>query len=557
MYAAGDRYTLPAMAAALVVAFAGVAWVGRAPKEVPVVQVSAPDGVVPDMAYPRSEQEHVLNAGVPGVAYVAHGADGAFEPVKDGAVVARGADHASVARLLATPISLNWRHPLLGLPAAEVIRVAGAAPDGRTCERLHTLLEQHHGAMPVVSIQMPTGALLDPDTGLLVVGNAIFQAPKKVLLAEVRDPKWWKYPGNFHMRGKAWERAARIQYINPDGTTGFEGPVRVRVNGQMTRGFPQHALRLSFDEPLTFDLFNEEVAGGYDALILRAAGNDQIKAMLRDVFQHTLCEGLPFETSGHRTCVVYINGAYWGVHHVRPRMDEREIARRYGIKRKHITILEDEARLYYGDTAQVPRFEQLARRTAAWDGRSKGWADTLEASVDVEGFLTYMATQMIFGNMDWPNQNVRFWRYSGKLQKERPLDGRWYFIMGDSDLGYGAQGAPQADMFLRARAMNVPVTQLFWGMMHAPEYKARFIAIARALVYGSLATPRALEELDRIAALMEPEMGRHTARWRKPADPETWRSHVDVMRTFARQRGMAVLEQLEAFEEHNAKEHMP
>lgn len=550
MRASGDRYTLPAMAVALVLAFAGVAWVGRAPKGIPVVQADAPQGLVPDMAYPRPGEELKLDVGAGRMAYLALGADGAFERVRDGAAVARGADHVRVARLLSTPISLNWRHPLAGLPAATVFRVAGAVPDGRTRERVHTLLEQHHGAMPVVSILMPTGALLDPDTGLLVVGNAIFQAPKKVLIAEARDPKWWKYPGNFHMRGKAWERSGRIQYIHPDGTTGFETAVRVRVNGQMTRGFPQHALRLSFDEPLRYELFGEGVRGGYDALVLRAAGNDQIKAMLRDVFQHALCEGLPFETSGHRTCVVYINGAYWGVHHLRPRMDEYEIARRYGIKKKHITILEDEARLYHGDVAQVARFERFARRTAAWDGRSGGWADTLEARVDVDGFLTYMATQMIFGNMDWPNQNVRFWRYAGKPRKERPLDGRWYFIMGDSDLGYGAQGTPQADMFLRAKAMDVPVTQLFWGMMNSPELKARFIAIAHGLLDGPLATQHALDELERIATLMAPEMERHTARWRKPAHVATWAGHLEVMRTFARERGTAVREQLRAFAGH-------
>ncbi len=557
MFPKGDRNTLLAMAAALVLAFVGVAWVGHAPMPVGVVRDRPAANLLPDQAYPRSTEEVVLKAGASGQVYVAHGADGGFELHRAGESVAQGVDRVAVARLLATPTSLNWRHPLIGSPAAEILRVADALPGGRGPERLYTLLQQHHGGLPVVSIQLPTDALVGPDSGLLVVGNAILQAPAKVLLAEVRDPKWWKYPGNFHMRGKAWERVGRVQYIEPDGTTGFERPVRIRVNGQMTRGFPQHALRLSFDDPLSFDLFDEEPTSGYEALILRAGGNDQIKAMLRDVFQHALCEGLPFETSGHRTCVVYINGAYWGVHHLRPRMDEKEIARRYGIKKKRITILEDEARLYHGDPAEVPWFERFARRTAAWDGTSNAWADTLEAHLDVEGFLTYMATQMVFGNMDWPNQNVRFWRYSGEPGKERPLDGRWYFIMGDSDLGYGALGSPHDDMFLRVKAMDVPVTQLFRGMMRAPRYKARFVAIARGLVHGPLATPRALEVLDRIAAHMEPEMGRHTARWRKPADPMVWKAHLDVMRTYAHQRSLAVLEQLEAFEQLNVKEYLP
>lgn len=549
MGASAERNTVLGLVGAFVLTLLLAAWTGHAPEPVAVSQVPAPTGIFPDQAYRRPGEVVVLGSGYGKGAYIAQGADGAFASYATGESITLAADQGAAARLLATPISLNWRHPFIGQPVAQVLRIAGTDGNGRTQERLHTILFQHHGALPVVSLQLPTGALLDPDTGIMVVGNAIFQAPPKVLIAEARDPKWWKYPGNFHMRGKEWERRGRIQYIDPDGTTTFECPVGVRINGQMTRGFPQHAFRLNFDEPLLTDLFEENPGDGYKALVLRAGGNDQIKAMLRDVFQHTLCAGLPFETSGYRACVVYLNGAYWGVHELRPRMDEREIARRYGIKKKNITILEDEARYYYGDLAEVNRFRAMADRTRQWDGRSGGWADTLEARMDVEGFITYMASQMIFGNMDWPNQNVRFWRYTGKPRGERPLDGRWYFIMGDSDLGYGAQGSPQADMFLRVKAMDVPITRLFWGLMRTPKYKARFISIAQDLVEGPLSTTRALQCLDRIESHMAPEMDRHTARWRKPADRDAWQAHVEVMRTFARERSAAVSDQLRTFAE--------
>jgi len=542
----GLRATLGSVAV-LVLVFVLAAWMDGAPPRVQVVPDGIPIHPTDEQAYRTSGSLLKLEAGPSGRGYFAMGPNGKFKAFTDSITMALKPSTVEAARLLATPISLAWRHPIVGLPAACSVRTAGAQGEGRTEERLRTFLFTRHGGLPVVSLQLTTGALLDPDTGLLVVGNAIFHGPRKLLIAEARDPRWWKYPGNFHMRGREWERAGRLQFILPDGSTGFETAVGVRINGQMTRGFPQHAFRLGFREPLRYDLFGEEVKDGYDALVLRAAGNDQIKAMMRDVFQHRLCEGLPFETSGHRTCVVYLNDAYWGLHHLRPRMDDEEIARRYGIPRKRITILEDEARLYRGDTAEVVRFERLASRTGAWNGRDAAWADTLLARIDVEGFLTYMATQMILGNMDWPNQNVRFWRYSGRPREERPLDGRWYFIMGDSDLGYGVQGSPDSDMFARARAMDVPVTRLFWGMMRWPAFKLRFIAIAEDLVQGPFSAERSLRELDAIAALMAPEMERHTARWRKPADMQDWRAHVEVMRNFARLRGPAIREQLRAF----------
>ncbi|MBK6831574.1 MAG: CotH kinase family protein [Flavobacteriales bacterium] len=83
-----------------------------------------------------------------------------------------------------------------------------------------------------------------------------------------------------------------------------------------------------------------------------------------------------------------------------------------------------------------------------------GWPDTLEARVDVDGFLAYMAGQMILGNMDWPKQNLKYWRYTGTPRDQQPLDGKWHFIMGDSDLGFGANAPASSDMFAQVRDTN-------------------------------------------------------------------------------------------------------
>ena len=459
-------------------------------------------------------------------------------------------DQVDADRTLSIPLSLNWHHPLLGLPAAQVVRFAESdGPERIGPERMHTILFQDHGTLPVLSLLVPHGALFDPDTGIMVVGNGIFHAPEKVLVAEARDPRSWKYPGNFHMRGKAWQRSGRMQFIGADGLEIFQTEVNVRINGQMTRSFPQHALRFGFEKPLRVDVFNENVGSGYEGLVLRTAGNDQIKAMLRDPFQHGLCAGLPFEVSGSRTCVVYVNGGYWGVHHLRHRMDEEELARRYGVSKKRITILEDEARLYRGDTMEVVRFEQLADRTYHWDGKDPAERKSLEENLDIDGFFAYMASQMILGNVDWPSQNVKFWKFGGKEKGDAPLDGKWRFIMGDCDLAYGVYASATSDMFMRVKALDVPLTRLFNGMMKAPDLKLRFVQIARDLAQGAFSAKRSTARLEALVMLMAPEMDRHTARWRRPGSVEVWQKEVDVLRTFAAQRAGNILQQLDAFEQ--------
>ncbi|MEZ4739562.1 MAG: CotH kinase family protein [Flavobacteriales bacterium] len=416
------RYGMVGLFLATLACAALMSFVGQAPR----VALSRSDGPVPNVipsnaiVAPGAKVRFRSSAG--GALLLATKADGPWRTMGDEVEIEAVPDRAAAERMLAVPLSLNWKHPLCGLPVAEVFRVAELDPMNRPGPvRMHTVLFEDHGELPVLSLAITEGALFDPDTGLMVVGNGIFRAPEKVLVAEYRDPKSWKYPGNFHMRGKEWQREARIQLIAADGSEEFQTAVGVRINGQMTRSFPQHALRLVFEDPLQADIFNEAVGDGYDALVLRTAGNDQIKAMLRDPFLHGLIEGLPLEVSKARPCVLYINGAYWGVHYLRHRLDDDEMARRYGIKKKYITILEDEARFYRGDPDQVPAFERMALRTAAWNGKGNAWTDTLEAQLDVDGFFVYMATQMILGNVDWPSQNVKFWKYTGPPEQRAPL----------------------------------------------------------------------------------------------------------------------------------------
>ena len=138
---------------------------------------------------------------------------------------------------------------------------------------------------------------------------------------------------------KLWEKEGELQVIDPYSTMGisadYKTKVRFRINGNNTRGFPDKALRLYLDDDSL----------GYECLILRAGGNDHGRMFMRDALQHNLCKSLPFDVMEARPVVLYINGAYWGIKYIRPRMDDVELARRYDLKQEAITILEDEGRI--------------------------------------------------------------------------------------------------------------------------------------------------------------------------------------------------------------------
>lgn len=457
-----------------------------------------------------------------------------------------GPDEALAQRRIRVSTSPQWRAPAPGDQAGGVaVRARYCTDDGRCGPVVQRTWPIMRYGLPVLSLVLPDGAFLDPDTGIYVVGHAIFRDGETAVQRYPRDQKWWKYPGNYQFRGEAWERSAGLEVFEADGARVWAGTTEVRINGNNTRGFPQHALRLSFDAPMPVRLFGPGEGSGHRRLVLRAGGNDQDRAFLRDALQHRLCTGMPFMTSAYRPCVLLVNGTYWGLHDLRERMDDREVARRIGAARKDITILADRAILYDGDERQVARFTRLLARAEKWDAALPAFVDSLEHHLDLDGFLQYMAAQIILGNADWPDQNVKYWRYTGRPDTvPGPRDGRWRFIMGDSDQGFGHPAPVDADHFAHVLGKTTPVPRLFKACLRSEAVRERFRGIVLAQLDGPLASDRMEAMVDRLAAAIAPEMPRQVRRWRRPASVAAWEREVEALRRFARERGAHVRRQL-------------
>lgn len=453
-----------------------------------------------------------------------------------------GADHKALPittdqrrteRLVTIPTAIPWKHPYPGQPSAMVLRVAEVGPAGRQgpVEMFTGILVDHAG-MPIISLLAPEDAFFDPDTGIYVVGNAVMHPTPEMMLTQQEDGRWWKYPGNYHFRGREWERHGLVQFIDGNGVDHYQAPVRLRANGQMTRGFPQHALRLLFDEPVPVEVIGDD--RGAVAYVLRAAGNDQMKAMMRDALAHALCDAQPFEVANARTCAVYVNGAYWGVHQLRPRMDEKELARRAEVRPKEIALVEVRSRMLVGKEGDVAELRETLEKIVSM-AKGPDFMEKVEQDIDLDAFLHYMACVLILDNQDWPHNNVKIWRYTGKDSGDELRDGRWRFILNDMDLGLGAYGSADLPLFDRIKG-NGPVPDLFRALMGSVEVRDRFDRIVDGLLSGPFSPAISVARLDAMMQEMAPEMPRHIARWRQPSSIARWKAEVDRIRTFLTER---------------------
>lgn len=480
-----------------------------------------------------------LSASGPGELYMSHATEGALFPTGRSAVDVRlHPDPRRTECLVATPTAMQWYRPFFGQPSAMVLRVAQTDAHGRLgSERLATMVPVEHGALPVLSLVLPEGALFDQDSGIYVVGNAMLNGVEAEGITYAADPRWWKYPGNFHGRGKEWERRGLVQLLDTNGEERFHASVGIRINGQMTRAFPQHALRVLFDKPLGVPLFANGDGAGMKAMIVRSAGNDQIKAFMRDALLHKVGAGGRSETSDALTCVLYINGVYWGVHHIRHRMDEKELARRHGLKPKSVTIAEVVKGSFSEQNEHNKDLRRLVNNAGKKDGKDFRFLDSLHVVLDVDAFLEYMATMFYMDNRDWPGDNVRLWR---STDRKGGADGRWRPIIQDLDLAFGAHMSPTADPMPDFKRTSSPIVTLFLGMMRDPGIQEQFDGILADLLATRFDTERVVAHVDSMEALLAPEMERHTARWRKPVNAAAWRAEVQVLRAFAQQRPAAM-----------------
>ncbi len=235
--------------------------------------------------------------------------------------------------------------------------------------------------------------------------------------------------------GVAWERPASIEWINPDGTTGFHVNAGVRIYGGAFRGMEltrKKSFRLLFKRnygptKLRYPLFGEDAADEFDTVILRGGANDGWNSWggantqyIIDEFMHRtqLALGQP---SGHGTFVhLYLNGLYWGLYNLCERPDASFASTYFGGEKEDWDSIHDDVPVN-GDTATWTQmlnecragmssneaYQQIQGNNP--DGtRNPAYDDLL----DVDNHIDYMFSNIWGGMGDWPYHN---W-YSGCLR---------------------------------------------------------------------------------------------------------------------------------------------
>ena len=249
----------------------------------------------------------------------------------------------------------------------------------------------------------------------------------------------------------------------------------------------------------------------YKRLHLKNSGQDYGYAFLRNELVGRLSDEAGFPDVQHATPVcVYVNGEYYGSYWLSHHFDGQYFENRYGEFDGEFVVLEysDEEKTVEEESSEIEaayteEYNALYKKYAAMDLTDDKNFEELQQFMDVENYLQYFAIENFVGNFDWPNNNVRTYRYvagDNGYTEDSVFDGRYRCILYDVDYGFGLMfyydtiGTLVSDLTLD-KIMN-EASPMFAALMQREDCRQIFVTYTLDLINGAMSAENVAERVD-------------------------------------------------------------
>ena len=360
-----------------------------------------------------------------------------------------------------------------------------------------------------------------------------------------QGPSGILYGMNYEQRGAASERPVYVEVLNRSGDLITGQYLGIRINGGYNRMNSQKSFkffarkRYSPEEGTTYlNCFNLLDPDGsqivrYDRFVLRASGNDYRFGFCRDELNQMLAKEAGFDIyEPVFPAVAYINGQYYGYFWLHGSYcDEyfkdllgaspaKKAATTDSFEEGEFIILAGTERHKEKDedddekSALAEEFNESYEHFSKMDLTNNDNYNDLCKWLDVDGYLSYMAYNIYLCNKDWPNNNVRCFRYfaaPGETYEDGYYDGRWHYVLHDIDytLGLYDQLEVSYDYDTLAAVMSSSSERyapLFAALMKRADCKEYFIRKSLDYSAGALSFSSIVNKLNAISDSRENEM---------------------------------------------------
>jgi len=368
--------------------------------------------------------------------------------------------------------------------------------------------------------------------------------------------------------GVAWERPASIEYIYPDGATGFQVNAGLRIyGGNPFRGMDltrKKSFRLLFKRQygptkLDYPLFDaEDAATRFDTIVLRAGSNDGWNnwggantQYIIDEFMHRFQLDLG-QASPHGTFVhLYVNGLYWGLYHPTERPMASFCANYFGGDKEEWDSLNSGTPTGESKTttwnAMLSQVNGGLANTASYqkiqgnnpDGTNNPSYDDL---LDIENYIDWLFTNFWGGTGDWPGHN-----YFAGCRRPPNATGFKFF-------NWDSEGAftVWSDLNKNVTGVNDGGARPYRTLRENEEFRMLFADHTYRHMFnnGPATTEASYARYKQLADQIEPAIVAESARWgdqarSRPYTLADWQNSRDyILGTYMPRRPAIVLGQL-------------
>ena len=383
------------------------------------------------------------------------------------------------------------------------------------------LIDEDNHNLPVVSIITNEDHLWDWNSGIYVMGpNASTDYPY--------------FGSNFW---QPWSRKSRMEFFDGTQTKQIEAEFDLEIHGGWSRAEPQKSFRIDAKSIYTGEveyalISRKSNIQSYNNFNLRNGGQHGISNRMQDAVMSRLAEGSNIDRMGFEPCIVYLNGAYWGLYGLREKMDEHYVESNHGVPSEQIQLMNRDGALE-GNTDHFDTSYDLIMNT---DTSASNFVDVFSSRFDLENYLDYFVFQTYIQNRDWLGidwglNNVKLWR-------QDTTGAVWRYMMYDTDFAFGLYGGNIYQNYIgRARNPNVPNahSEIFDHALKNIDFMCRFTNRYNDLINTTFQSTNFDAKVDEIKNQMGPAIPDHVANWSSQMGPYSytfWLNSVNGLKSY-------------------------
>jgi gliding motility-associated-like protein len=307
-------------------------------------------------------------------------------------------------------------------------------------------------------------------------------------------------------------------------------------------------------------IFPESTRDGFQKLILKPAANDNYPfstggAHIRDAYVHTLSirADLKLDERTWRPCILYINGAYWGVYEIREKADDHDYTDYYYDQYKYdLQYLKTWGGTWqeYGSPNALPAWNSLKNYVATNNMGVAANFNYVDSLFNWKSLVDYFVLNSVTVTTDWLNWNTAWWRGLDTTGEHR----KWGYALWDLDATFGHYinytGVPSTQP--NADPCNVENLPNPGGQGHTsilqklinenPIVEQYYIARYIDLLNTKLSCSFMIPLLDSMLAEIAPEMPGQIAKW--GGSMATYTANVTALHNFINTRCTALTQGL-------------